>query len=196
MANAPGEMGNELRFNVRFVPPPDHLSEASCGRGASYLFSRSVGDRIRVRGPFGTFCDSGSQREKLFIGGGAGMAPLRSIIVDSLRNRASNARISYWYGSRSRRELFYGEDFEQLAREFRNFSWHVALSEPTGAVEWAGKTGYIHQVVHDEYLARHADPRACEYYLCGPPAMLSAARAMLVALSVPTEHVFFDDFGI
>jgi Na+-transporting NADH:ubiquinone oxidoreductase subunit F len=142
------------------------------------------------------FCDTGSAREKIFIGGGAGMAPLRSIIVDLLRNRASPARISYWYGARTGRELFYREDFEQLAREFRNFSWHVALSDVASGDEWDGSRGYIHQAVHDEYLHRHPDPRDCEYYLCGPPAMLAATRAMLTTLGVPADQVLFDDFGI
>lgn len=134
-------------------------------------------------------CDAGSTREKIFIGGGAGMAPRRSIIVDLLRNRASSARISYWYGARTDRELFYGEDFEQLAREFRNFSWQVALSDASREHEGDESRGYIHQVVHDDYLHRHPDPRGCEYYLCGPPAMLAATRAMLTTLGVPADQV-------
>jgi Na(+)-translocating NADH:ubiquinone oxidoreductase F subunit len=196
MANAPAEVGNEIRLNVRAMPPFDQSREAPWGRGSSYLFSRRPGDRIQVRGPYGMFCDTGSTREKIFIGGGAGMAPLRSIIVDLLRNRASSARISYWYGARTSRELFYREDFEQLAREFRNFSWRVALSDMDREDEEGGLRGYIHQVVRDDYLHRHPDPRGCEYYLCGPPAMLAATRAMLTALGVPADQVFFDDFGI
>lgn len=196
MANAPGEIGDELRLNVRAMPPSDQGREAPWGRGSTYLFSQRPGDRIQVRGPYGMFCHTGSTREKIFIGGGAGMAPLRSIIVDLLRNRASSARISYWYGARTRRELFYREDFEQLAREFRNFSWHVALSDVASEDEWDGSQGYIHQVVHDVYLNRHPDPRSCEYYLCGPPAMLTATRAMLTTLGVPNEQVSLDDFGI
>lgn len=196
MANAPAELGEELWLNVRAMPPSDQGREASWGRGSTYLFSRRPGDRIQVRGPYGMFCDTGSTREKIFIGGGAGMAPLRSIIVDLLRNRASSARISYWYGARTRRELFYREDFEQLAREFLNFSWRVALSDAVGEGEGGEARGYIHQVIYDEYLNRHPDPRGCEYYLCGPPAMLAATRAMLTTLGVPDDQVFFDDFGI
>lgn len=124
------------------------------------------------------------------------MAPLRSIIMDALRTRGITSRISFWYGARSRRELFYGEELEQLARDYPNFSWHVALSAAGPSDEWQGATGYIHQVVHENYLRSHPDPAACEFYLCGPPAMLGACRAMLKELGVPDRQVFFDDFGI
>lgn len=196
MANFPGESNHELRFNVRFAPPPESAPDAPCGRGAAYIFALHAGDRVRVRGPFGTFCDTGGMREKVFIGGGAGMAPLRSIVLDTLRNRRSTVRISFWYGARGRGELFYFEDFEQLARDHANFSWHVALSDAGPEDEWTGPRGYIHEVMRDLYLNHHPGPTACEYYLCGPPPMLRACQAMLHQLGVPVGQIFFDDFGI
>jgi len=196
MANFPGELSRSVRLNVRFALPPPGTPDAPVGRGAAYLFSRRPGDRLRVHGPFGTFRDSGSAREKIFIGGGAGMAPLRSIVFDLLRNQRSAAPISFWYGARNRRELFYQEDFVALAREHRNFKWYVALSEPSADDDWAGPVGYIHDVVRERYLFEHLDPAACEYYLCGPPQMLQACRRMLERLGVPGDQVFFDDFGI
>lgn len=195
MANYPGEWPSEVVLNVRFAPPPVDRAMLSCGNGSTYLFHSRTGDRLTLRGPFGTFHANASEREMIFIGGGAGMAPLRSILFDDLYRKGSRRVISYWYGARTEQDLFYAAEFEELARQFKNFSWHVALSQPTGDAEKARRAGFIHQVVLTEYLERHSDPASCEYYLCGPPAMLSACRTMLAALSVPDQQIFFDDFG-
>jgi Na+-transporting NADH:ubiquinone oxidoreductase subunit F len=187
MANFPGEAPGELVLNVRVTTPP-------YGAGCTFLFHAAPGDRLSLYGPFGTFHATDGEREMVFIGGGAGMAPLRAIILDQLRNQRTQRRIHYWYGARSGLELYYADDFAQLAREFANFSWHPALSEANPA-DLPIPTGHIHEVVLRELLASHADPTTCDYYLCGPPIMLDACRRMLRALHVPNEQVFFDDFG-
>jgi len=175
------------------MPTPDRRL-SPYGAGSTFLFHAAPSDRLRLYGPFGTFHATDSEREMVFIGGGAGMAPLRAIILDQLRNQRTQRRIHYWYGARSGLELYYADDFVRLAREFRNFSWHPALSEANpGGVPV--HTGHIHEVVLREFLASHADPTTCDYYLCGPPVMLDACRKMLRALHVPDEQVFFDDFG-
>jgi len=195
MANYPGERGRIL-LNVRIAtPPPGVPAGTPPGKGSSYLFGLKPGDEVKISGPFGEFFIHESDAEMVYIGGGAGMAPLRSHILELLEGRRSRRRISYWYGARSRRELFYTEEFEALAREHDNFTFRVALSEPLPADDWKGPTGFIHQVVHDEYLARHPAPEEIEYYICGPPLMSAAVLRMLDDLGVEPQHIFFDDFG-
>jgi Na(+)-translocating NADH:ubiquinone oxidoreductase F subunit len=195
MANFPGESPGELVLNVRLSVPPFGQRDAPCGAGSTFLFHASAGDRLRLYGPFGTFHATHGSREMVFIGGGAGMAPLRALILDQLRNHRTQRRISYWFGARSALEMFYAEEFEQLAAECPNFTWHPAVSEASTAPGSTTHIGHIHEVVAREFLSRHADPGGCEYYLCGPPVMLEACRKLLSSLHVPDEHVFFDDFG-
>jgi Na+-transporting NADH:ubiquinone oxidoreductase subunit F len=162
---------------------------------SSWLFSLKAGDPVTVKGPYGHFAVEQSERELVFIGGGAGMAPLRAQILDLLQTQHSSRKISYWYGARSKQELFYADVFETLEREHDNFSWHPALSEPQGDDAWKGDTGFIHQVAQDRYLAQHAAPETCEYYLCGPPLMVQSVLAMLDDLGVAPENIHYDDFS-
>lgn len=194
MANYPCE-GPEIKLNVRIVTPPPGRPDIPPGKMSSYLFGLKPGDQVKASGPFGEFHPRDTQAEMIYIGGGAGMAPLRSHIFYLLKARASDRRISYWYGARSLRELFYNEEFEALEREFDNFSWHVALSDPRPEDHWHGDKGFIHHVVHDNYLKKHPAPEDCEYYLCGPPMMLFSVMSMLRDLGVEEENIFFDDFG-
>jgi Na+-transporting NADH:ubiquinone oxidoreductase subunit F len=195
MANWPGEWGI-IKLNVRIAtPPPGAPPGTPPGRGSSWLFSVKPADEVTVAGPFGEFFIHESDAEMVYIGGGAGMAPLRSHIFELLEGRSSKRRISYWYGARSRREVFYAEEFEALAREHDNFSFTVALSEPQPEDDWNGPTGFIHQVAYDAYLKDHEAPEDVEYYLCGPPAMNNAVLKMLDDLGVDQENIFFDDFG-
>lgn len=195
MANYPGEKG-VIMLNVRIATPPEGSRKIPPGILSSYIFNLKPGDAVTVAGPFGDFRIHESDAEMIYIGGGAGMAPLRSQIFDLLKRRQSTRRISYWYGARSLREVFYSREFEQLQAEFSNFSWHLALSEPLPEDGWRGSTGFIHQVLYDEYLAKHPSPEDCEYYLCGPPLMNAAVLRMLDNLGVERENIFFDDFGI
>lgn len=194
MANHPGEAG-VIILNVRIALPPPGVDAAPPGACSSYLFARKPGDDVIVSGPFGHFFARAGEREMCFVGGGAGMAPLRSHILDQLEGLHSRRKITFWYGARSLREAFYVEDFDSLARRHDNFDWHLALSEPRPEDQWTGYTGFIHQVLHERYLADHPAPRQVEYYLCGPPAMIDACRAMLLGLGVASEDVMFDDFG-
>lgn len=194
MANHPADR-REIILNVRIALPPPHAEGVPPGVVSSWLFSLEPGDRVEVAGPFGHFFVQDSDKEAVFIGGGAGMAPLRAQILDLLELRHSKRRISFWYGARSRREMFYTEVFERLDREYENFSWHVALSAPRETDDWTGHTGYIHKVVHDNFLAAHPEPENCEYYLCGPPLMVKAVLAMLDEFGVEPESIHFDDFG-
>jgi Na+-transporting NADH:ubiquinone oxidoreductase subunit F len=194
MANHPGEKGQVL-LNIRLALPPPGRPDVPPGVVSSWLFSLRPGDSVEVRGPFGHFAVEPSQRELVFIGGGAGMAPLRAQILDQLERQASKRKISFWYGARSLRELYYAELFERLQREHENFSWHPALSEAEPDDAWTGKTGYVHQVAYDEYLASHRAPGDCEYYLCGPPLMVQSVLAMLDELGVDADRIHFDDFG-
>lgn len=194
MANHPAEESGII-LNVRIALPPPGSDDAPPGIVSSWLFSRSVGDPVEVTGPFGHFFVEDTQREALFIGGGAGMAPLRAQILDLLETRRSGRKIGFWYGARSRRELFYDDLFERLDAENDNFSWHVALSAPEPEDAWTGHVGFIHQVVYESYLAAHPAPEACEYYLCGPPLMVKAVLAMLDGLGVESESIHYDDFG-
>jgi Na+-transporting NADH:ubiquinone oxidoreductase subunit F len=194
MANYPDEKGI-IMLNVRIATPPPRTEGVPPGKMSSYIFALKPGDTIKVSGPYGEFFARDTDREMVFIGGGAGMAPMRSHIFDQLKRLRSKRKISYWYGARSLREIFYREDFDALAREHDNFVWHIALSEPQPGDAWQGKTGFIHQVLHDEYLAHHPAPEDCEYYICGPPQMLKACLAMLRDLGVEDESILFDDFG-
>ena len=193
MANYPEEEGI-VKLNVRIATPPPN-KKVPPGIGSSYIWSRKPGDKVTITGPFGEFFAQDTKNEMVFIGGGAGMAPLRSIIFDQLKRLDTDRKISYWYGGRSKKELFYLEDFEALEKEFDNFSWHIALSDPLPEDNWTGYTGFIHKVVLDNYLKNHEAPEEIEYYLCGPPMMISAVKTMLDSLGVEPENIYFDDFG-
>ena len=194
MANHPGEKHNII-LNVRISLPPPYAKNVPPGVVSSWLFSLKAGDSVEVTGPFGHFFVEDTNKEAVFIGGGAGMAPLRAQILDLLKLRQSKRKISFWYGARSRRELFYSELFDRLDAKYDNFSWQVALSAPEAADDWKGHTGFIHKVVHDQFLIRHPDPQDCEYYLCGPPLMVKAVLAMLDDFGVEAESIHYDDFG-
>ena len=193
MANYPLEEG-VLKFNIRVASPPPG-SDFPPGVMSSYIFSLKPGDKVKVFGPFGEFFAKETENEMVFIGGGAGMAPLRSHIFDQLLRLNSNRKISYWYGARSMKEIFYQDEFEKLAKEHENFSFHIALSDALPEDNWKGLTGFIHQVTQDEYLAKHPAPEDCEYYLCGPPIMNSSCIKMLSDLGVEEENIMLDDFG-
>lgn len=195
MANYPGEKGI-IMLNVRIASPPPNLPEVPPGKMSSFIFNLKPGDKVTISGPYGEFFARDTGNEMIFIGGGAGMAPLRSHIFDQLLRLDSKRKMSYWYGARSYREIFYSEHFEKLASEHPNFSWNVALSEPLPGDNWTGPKGFIHQVVLDNYLKNHSAPEDCEYYLCGPPLMINAVFKMLDNLGVERENILFDDFGI
>jgi Na+-transporting NADH:ubiquinone oxidoreductase subunit F len=195
LANYPGE-GPGLMLNVRLAtPPPRTPADTPPGRVSSWLFSLRENDPATVLGPFGEFFARPGDAEMVYIGGGAGMAPLRSHILDQLLRQRTSRRISYWYGARSLRDALYAGEFEQLAREHPNFSWHMALSEPRTDDRWLGPTGFIHDVLREQYLNAHAAPEECEYYLCGPPMMVAAVNQMLAGFGVEPENILFDDFG-
>ncbi|MDO4586017.1 MAG: NADH:ubiquinone reductase (Na(+)-transporting) subunit F [Planctomycetia bacterium] len=194
MANYPQEKGI-IMLNVRIATPPPKQSKVPPGVMSSYIFGLKPGDKVTISGPYGEFFIQDTPAEKIYVGGGAGMAPLRSHIFELLKHLKANQKISYWYGARSLREAFYVDEFEDLAREFPNFSWHLALSDPLPEDHWTGSTGFIHQVLHDEYLKDHKAPEDCEYYMCGPPMMTQAVLKMLDNLGVERESIHFDDFG-
>jgi Na+-transporting NADH:ubiquinone oxidoreductase subunit F len=195
MANYPAEGDDLVMLNVRIASPPPKLPNVPPGKGSSYIFAKKPGDKVTISGPFGEFHIQKTNREMIFIGGGAGMAPLRSHIMRLLVTDKTKRKMSYWYGARSMREMFYVEDFDKLQAENSNFKWHVALSEPQPEDNWKGYTGFIHQVVLNEYLSKHPAPEDCEYYLCGPPMMNSAVLKMLDNLGVDPENIRLDDFG-
>ncbi|MEC7231364.1 MAG: NADH:ubiquinone reductase (Na(+)-transporting) subunit F [Planctomycetota bacterium] len=195
MANYPAEGDDIVMLNVRIASPPPRLPDVPPGKGSSYIFDQKPGDKVTVSGPFGEFHIKPTEREMVFIGGGAGMAPLRSHIMRMLVTEKTDRKMSYWYGARSLREMFYVEDFDKLQAENDNFKWHVALSEPLPEDNWEGHTGFIHQVVLENYLANHPAPEECEYYLCGPPMMNQAVLRMLDDLGVDPEMIDLDDFG-
>ncbi len=196
MANYPAEGADRVMLNVRIASPPPNVPDSvPGGKASSYIFSRKPGDKVLISGPFGDFHLKDTDRECVFIGGGAGMAPLRSHIMHMFKTLRTGRKVSFWYGARSLREMFYVEDFDALAAEFPNFSWHVALSEPKPEDNWSGHTGFIHQVVLENYLSKHAAPEEIEYYLCGPPMMNSAVLKMLDDLGVEPEMIDLDDFG-
>jgi Na+-transporting NADH:ubiquinone oxidoreductase subunit F len=194
MANYPEERG-VVKFNIRIATPPPGAQGIPPGIMSSYTFNMKPGDTINVFGPFGEFFAKESEAEMIFVGGGAGMAPMRSHIFDQLRRLKSHRKISFWYGARSLRELFYKDDYDQLAVENENFDWHVALSDPQPEDKWEGHTGFIHNVLLKEYLNEHPAPEDCEYYMCGPPMMNQAVINMLKNMGVEDENIMLDDFG-
>jgi len=194
MANYPEEEGI-IMLNVRIATPPPNNLSLPAGKMSSYIWSLKEGDKVTISGPFGEFFAKETEAEMVFVGGGAGMAPLRSHIFDQLKRLKSTRKISYWYGSRSMREMFYQEDFDGLAATNPNFKWHIALSDPQPEDNWTGMTGFIHNVLYENYLKDHEAPEDCEYYMCGPPMMTSAVINMLKDLGVEDENILLDDFG-
>jgi Na+-transporting NADH:ubiquinone oxidoreductase subunit F len=194
MANYPDEK-DVIMLNVRIASPPPSRPDAPPGQMSSWIFGLKPGDEVVISGPFGEFFARETENEMCFIGGGAGMAPMRSHIFDQFRRLHTARKVTFWYGARSLREAFYVEDFGSIARDFENFEWHLALSEPLPEDRWAGYTGFIHQVLYDNYLKDHPAPEDVEYYLCGPPMMIDACKRMLDDLGVEPENVLFDDFG-
>lgn len=195
MANYPGEKGI-IMLNVRVAtPPPRGPKGTPPGKMSSFIFNLKPGDEVTISGPYGEFFIKETPAEKIYIGGGAGMAPLRSHIFELFKNMQTQCKVSYWYGGRSCRELFYIDEFEELEKKFPNFKLNIALSEPQPEDNWTGMKGFIHQVLLNEYLSKHPAPEDCEYYICGPPMMLKAVREMLSNLGVEPENVAFDDFG-
>ena len=193
MANYPEEKGL-LKFNIRIASPPPGM-DVPPGQMSSFVFGLKPGEKITVYGPFGEFFAKETENEMVFVGGGAGMAPMRSHIFDQLKRLASKRKISFWYGARSLREAFYVEDFDQLAKDNPNFTWHLALSDPQPEDNWTGLTGFIHNVLLENYLKDHAAPEDCEFYMCGPPMMNAAVIKMLDDMGVEKENIMLDDFG-
>ncbi|AWK82516.1 TPA: NADH:ubiquinone reductase (Na(+)-transporting) subunit F [Photobacterium damselae] len=194
MANYPEEHGIIL-LNVRIATPPPNNPDVPPGQMSSFIWSLKEGDKCVISGPFGEFFAKETDNEMVFIGGGAGMAPMRSHIFDQLKRLHTKRKMSYWYGARSKREMFYVEDFDQLAAENDNFVWHCALSDPLPEDNWDGYTGFIHNVLYENYLRDHEAPEDCEYYMCGPPMMNAAVIGMLKDLGVEDENILLDDFG-
>ncbi len=195
MANYPDEKG-VIMLNVRIAsPPPGAGTDIPPGIMSSYIYSLKPGDKVTISGPFGEFFARNTKNEMVFIGGGAGMAPMRSHIFDQLKRLNSDRKISFWYGARSKREMFFVEDFDTLQESNDNFEWHVALSDPQEDDNWQGYTGFIHEVLYDNYLKDHPAPEDCEYYMCGPPMMNAAVINMLQSLGVEDENILLDDFG-
>lgn len=194
MANYPDEKGI-IMLNVRIASPPPGSQGIAPGIMSSYIFNLKPGDKVTISGPFGEFFARDTDKEMIFVGGGAGMAPMRSHIFDQLRRLATDRKVTFWYGARSKREMFYVEDFDKLAEEFPNFTWHVALSDPLPDDNWDGFTGFIHNVLYEQYLKNHAAPEDCEYYMCGPPIMNTSVINMLLDLGVEREDIMLDDFG-
>ena len=194
MANYPEEKGI-IMLNVRVCPPPPAVPDAPPGQMSSFIFNLKPGDKVMVSGPYGEFFAKETAAEMVFVGGGAGMAPMRSHIFDQLKRLDSKRKISFWYGARSLREAFYVEEFDELAEKFDNFSWTLVLSDPLPEDNWKGATGFVHQYLYDNYLADHPAPEDCEYYMCGPPMMNQAVITMLHELGVEDENIKLDDFG-
>ena len=194
MANYPEEKG-VVKFNIRIATPPPGSEGIPPGIMSSWVFNLKPGDKVKVYGPFGEFFAKDTDAEMIFIGGGAGMAPMRSHLFDQLKRLNSKRKISFWYGARSVREMFYVEDFNQLAEENENFEWHVALSDPQPGDNWDGPVGFIHNVLYENYLKDHPAPEDCEYYMCGPPIMNASVIKMLKDLGVEDENIMLDDFG-
>lgn len=195
MANYPEEKGI-IMLNVRISPPPPSAPDAPPGQMSSYIFNLKPGDKVTISGPYGEFFAKETDAEMVFIGGGAGMAPMRSHIFDQLKRLHSQRKISFWYGARSLREAFYVEEFNDLAEKHDNFKWHLVLSDPQPEDNWTGATGFVHQYLYNAYLKDHPAPEDCEYYMCGPPMMNKAATAMLYNLGVEYDNILFDDFGL
>ena len=193
MANFPEEKGM-IMLNVRVAVPPPRTNFPP-GKMTSYMFNLKPGDEVTISGPYGEFFAKETQAEMIFIGGGAGMAPMRSHLYDQFRRVHTDRKVSFWYGARSLREAFYWDEYDKLQAENPNFGWHLALSEPQGEDNWAGYTGFIHQVLYDNYLRDHEAPEDCEYYICGPPMMNQAVFQLLDDLGVEPENIAYDDFG-
>ena len=194
MANYPEEEGI-IMLNVRIATPPPNNLSLPAGKMSSFIWSLKAGDKVMISGPFGEFFAKDTDNEMVFVGGGAGMAPMRSHIFDQLKRLKSSRKMSYWYGARSLREMFYEDDFNGLAADNENFKWHVALSDPQPEDNWTGYTGFIHNVLYENYLRDHEAPEDCEYYMCGPPMMTAAVINMLKDLGVEDENILLDDFG-
>jgi len=199
MANHPAE-GNVIILNVRIATPPwdrktNSFMKVNPGVCSSFIFSRKPGDKVMISGPYGEFHIKNTEREMMFIGGGAGMAPMRSHIFDLFNTKKTKRKATFWYGARSKREIFYDNDFKFIEKEFSNFEFHIALSEPKESDNWSGYVGFIHKVIYDNYLSKIDEPEEIEYYLCGPPMMNDAVLKMLDNLGVPDEMIAFDDFG-
>jgi len=195
MASYPEE-NDIIMLNVRIAtPPPNAGDKVPTGIMSSYIFNLKPGDEVTVSGPYGEFLAKDTDAEMVFIGGGAGMAPMRSHIFDQLKRLNSKRKITFWYGARSLREAFYVEEFDQLQAAHENFSWHLALSDPMPEDNWSGLVGFIHQVLYENYLKDHPAPEDCEYYMCGPPMMNAAVIRLLDDLGVEKENVLLDDFG-
>ena len=194
MANYPEEKGI-IMLNVRIATPPPNDLSLPAGKMSSYIFSLKPGDKVTISGPFGEFFAKDTDAEMVFIGGGAGMAPMRSHLFDQMRRIKTDRKVSFWYGARSKKEMFYVEDFDMLAEENENFDWHVALSDPQPEDNWEGDTGFIHNVLYERYLKDHDAPEDCEFYMCGPPVMNAAVINLLKDLGVEDENIMLDDFG-
>lgn len=199
MANHPAE-GNIVMLNIRIATPPfDRVNggfmKVNPGICSSYIFSMKLGDKVTISGPYGEFFLKETDKEMMFIGGGAGMAPMRSHLFHLFHTLKTGRKVTFWYGARSLREVFYQEQFEAIEKEFHNFKFHLALSEPLPEDSWNGYIGFIHQVIYDNYLSKHEEPEDIEYYLCGPPQMTAAIQKMTYDLGVPEENVMFDNFG-
>ncbi|RUO67247.1 NADH:ubiquinone reductase (Na(+)-transporting) subunit F [Idiomarina ramblicola] len=194
MANYPEEKGI-IMLNVRIATPPPNDLSLPAGKMSSYIFSLKPGDKVTISGPFGEFFAKETDAEMVFVGGGAGMAPMRSHLFDQMRRLKTDRKVSFWYGARSKKEMFYVEDFDMLAEENENFDWHVALSDPQPEDNWEGDTGFIHNVLYERYLKDHEAPEDCEFYMCGPPVMNAAVINLLKDLGVEDENIMLDDFG-
>ena len=194
MANYPLEKGL-LLFTIRIAFPPGYSSDIPPGIMSSHVFNLKPGDELTVSGPFGEFFARDTNKEMCFIGGGAGMAPMRSHIFDQFKRLKTQRKVSFWYGARSLKEAFYVDEFDALAAAHPNFEWHLALSEPLPEDQWTGPTGFIHDVLRDHYLAKHPAPEDIEYYMCGPGVMNKAVIGMLLAQGVDRENILLDDFG-
>ncbi|MBN1386973.1 MAG: NADH:ubiquinone reductase (Na(+)-transporting) subunit F [Bacteroidales bacterium] len=199
MANHPAE-GNIIMLNIRIATPPwdrkkNQFMNVPPGLCSSYVFTRKPGDKVMISGPFGDFHIKDTENEMIYIGGGAGMAPLRSHIYHLFHSLKTGRKVSYWYGARSRREIFYEEEFRAIEKKFPNFKFNLALSEPLPEDNWEGYTGFIHQVLYDEYLSKLEEPEEIEYYFCGPPLMNDAVIKLLYDMGIPDENIAFDDFG-
>ncbi len=199
MANHPAE-GSIIKLNIRIATPPwdranNKFMDVNPGIASSYVFALKPKDKVTISGPYGDFFIKPTEKEMLFLGGGAGMAPFRSQIFDQYLTKKTSRKGTYWYGGRSKRELFYTEEFRDIEKQFPNFQYNIALSDPLPEDNWDGYTGFIHQVCYDNYLKHHKDPEEIEYYICGPPLMLQAALQMLEDMGIPEENIAFDDFG-
>lgn len=194
MANYPEEKGIVM-LNVRIATPPPGSSGIPAGKMSSYIFNLKKGDKVIISGPFGEFFARDTKKEMIFVGGGAGMAPMRSLIFDQFKRLKSDRKATFWYGARSKKEMFYVDDFNKLQKENENFSWHVALSDSRPEDKWKGHKGFIHNILYEQYLKDHPAPEDCEYYLCGPPIMNKSVIDMLIDLGVDREDIMLDDFG-